>query len=137
MPPLHAYVHSKLPGDAPSEVTVVAPALNKSRVAHWVSDSDKAVRNAELRLAQAIEGLKADGVAVRGQVGDAKPIAALEDAHAIFDVDAVVLSTFPPGESHWLERGLVEDAKARLSVPVHHFVTEYGLDEAEPEAVAS
>lgn len=135
-PELHQFVHSQL-GDMPSEVTVVAPALNNSKVAHWVSDSDEAIHDAELRLAQAIDGLKADGVAVGGQVGDAKPIVALEDALAVLDIDAVVLSTFPAGESHWLEDGLVEDAKARLSVPVHHFVTEYGLQDARKEAATS
>lgn len=133
---LHEYVHRALPGGAPSEVTVVAPALNNSKVAHWVSDSDEAVRDAELRLAQAIDGLKADGVAVRGQVGDAKPIVALEDALSLHRIDAVVLSTFPTGESHWLEEDLVKEAQARLTVPVHHFVTEYGLDEAKQGSTA-
>ena len=136
-PELHDYVHSALPGDAPSEVTVVAPALNNSRLAHFVSDSDEAIQDAELRLAQAIEGLKAENVSVQGQVGDARPITALEDALAVLEVDAVVLSTFPAGESHWLEDGLVEEAQARLSVPVHHFVTEYGLKGTGKDPVAS
>ena len=133
-PELHAFVHSELPGDAASEVTVIAPAINSSKLAHWVSDSDEAIQDAELRLAQAVDGLKADGVAVRGQVGDAHPLTALEDALSLFEIDAVVLSTFPHGESHWQEDGLVEQAQARLSVPVHHFVTEYGLDRAAPPA---
>jgi len=131
-PALHDYVHAEI-GDRLAEVTVVAPALNNSKVAHWVSDSDEAFEDAELRLAQAVEGLKGDGVAVRGQVGDADPLTALEDALAVFEADAVVISTFPPGKSHWQEKGLLEDAQARLSVPVHHFVTEYGLDEARSE----
>lgn len=130
-PELHEFVHSELGGES-SEVTVIAPALNDSRLAHWVSDSDEAVRDAELRLAQAIDGLKADGVAVRGQVGDAHPLTALEDALAVLEIDAVVLSTFPQADSHWQEDGLVEKAQAQLDVPVHHFVTEYGLDRAAP-----
>lgn len=84
-----------------------------------------------------IEGLKADGIAVRGQVGDADPLTALEDALSVFEADAVVISTLPPGESHWQEKGLLGDAEARLSVPVHHFVTEYGLDEARRERTAN
>ncbi len=132
-PALHAFVHDQL-AERPSEVTVVAPALNSSKLAHWVSDSDEALQDAELRLAQAIDGLKADGVAVRGQVGDASPMTALEDALSVIDADAVVLSTFPAGKSHWLEKGLVEEATTRLDVPVHHFVTEYGLEHARQEA---
>lgn len=135
-PELHQFVHSEI-GDMPSEVTVIAPALNNSKVAHWVSDSDEAVRDAELRLAQAVEGLKANQVAVQGQVGDADPLVALEDAVHLHAIDAVVLSTFPAGESHWQENGLVEKAMKRLSVPVHHFVTEYGLDESRKGTIAS
>lgn len=54
-----------------------------------------------------IEGLKADGIAVRGQVGDADPLTALEDALSVFEADAVVIATLPPGESHWQEKGLL------------------------------
>lgn len=131
-PALHEFVHNEL-GERLAEVTIVAPALNESKLAHWVSDSDEALQDAELRLAQAIEGLKADGVAVRGQVGDADPLTALEDALAVFEIDAVVLSTFPDSDSHWLENGLVGKAQAKLDVPVHHFVSEYGLAEARKE----
>lgn len=132
-PELHAFVHEQL-GDPPGHVLVVAPALNDSRLAHWVSDSDEAVAAARERLALAVEGLEADGVTVEGVVGDAEPLQAIEDALASFPADAIVLSTHPPDASHWLEARLVESTIERLTVPVHHFVSEYALQSAPERA---
>ena len=127
-PGLHAFVHEKA-GAPPAEVVVVAPALNNSRLAHLVSDSDGAMKDARARLDLALEGLQADGIEVTGTVGDAEPLTAIEDALSVFAADAVVISTFPAEQSHWLEEGLLEQATERLDIPVHHYVTEYGLDE--------
>lgn len=132
-PALHAFVHEHL-ADRPAQVTVVAPALNDSRIAHWVSDSDEARVEAGKRLDLAVEGLTTKGVTVTGHVGDADPMTALEDALSQFPADGVVLATFPPEESHWLEEGLLEAAQERLTVPIHHFVSEYGLEQqAHPD----
>ena len=134
-PELHGFVHAQLPA-RPARITVVAPALNDSRLAHFVSDTGKAVAAAAGRLEQAIEGLTIEGVTVTGRVGDAKPITALEDALAQDRVDLIVLATFPRGKSHWLESGLRE-AVDELGVPVRHFMTEYGLDDSPDERVAT
>lgn len=130
-PGLHDFVHTQLT-ERPAEVIIVAPALNNSKLAHWVSDTDEARADAAERLELAVEGLTTDGVTVSGHIGDAKPLAALEDALSQFPADLLVLSTFPPGESHWLEDGLLEGAE-ELPVPVLHYVTEYGL---EPKSAA-
>lgn len=128
-PELHAAVLDRL-GDPPGHVLVVAPALNESRLAHFVSDSDEAAAAARERLDLAVEQLAGDGVTVDGVVGDAVPLRAIADALAEFPADEVVISTHPDGDSNWLENGLLDDARAELDIPVHHFVTEYGLDEA-------
>jgi len=127
-PELHAFVRDRL-GDPPASVLVVAPAFNDSRLAYRVSDSDAAMAAARERLAAAIDGIAADGISVEGVVGDARPLTALEDALAGFAPDEVIVSTYPAGASHSLEKGLLEDARALLDVPVRHFVTEYGLEE--------
>ena len=121
-------LHEDIAGRAGSraEVLVVAPALN-SRVRHWVSDSDGAVEAAHVRLASAVEELQRRGVNARGQVGDAEPLHAIEDALVNFDAAQILLSTHPPGQSHWLEKGLVEQAGARFDQPVTHLVSGYGL----------
>jgi hypothetical protein len=35
-----------------------------------------------------------------------------------------VVSTHPPGRSHWLEQGVVETARMRYDVPVTHVVVD-------------
>ena len=130
-PGLHAFVHEQA-GEPPAEVLVVAPALN-SRLRHFVSDSDAAVAAAQARVDLAVQGLEAEGLTVTGSVGDARPLTALEDALSQFAADAVVISTFPDEESSWLEAGLIEQATERVAVPVHHFVTEYGLEDRGKE----
>lgn len=116
---------------------MVAPALNDSRIAHWVSDTDEARAAATARLDLAVEGLTTKGVEVTGHVGDADPVTALEDALSQATCDGVVIATFPPEESHWLEKGLLEAAQERLTVPIHHFVSEYGLQQARQETTVA
>jgi GABA permease len=46
-----------------------------------------------------------------------------------FGADEIVISTHPPGRSHWLEQGVVEGARERFDVPVYHVVVDL---EAQP-----
>jgi hypothetical protein len=108
--------------DAPIDVLVVVPALN-SRLRHWLSDIDDAVARAHERLEIALADLRTRGVRARGEVGDANPLVAIDDALAHFPASAIVIATLPPGESNWLERGLIEKATARFDVPVTHLVS--------------
>lgn len=110
----------------PGEVLIVAPALN-SRLRHWTSDVDGAVREAGERLETAVVLLQAEGIAARGTVGDADPVVAIEDAMASFEAHAVLISTWPEGRSNWLERRLLERARQRFDVPIGHVVSRYGL----------
>jgi hypothetical protein len=107
-------------------VRVVAPALN-SRVRHWVSDSDEAVRAASERLGLALDWLGERGVDAEGEVGDADPLVAIEDALARFPATVLVISTHPKGRSNWLERDIVRRAEERFGLPVDHLVSGYGL----------
>ena len=111
-----------------ADVLVIAPALN-SRVRHWVSDTDAAVRAAQARLGSAVEELQRRGVDARGEVGDADPLRAIEDALVKFEPEEILLSTHPPGQSHWLEKGLVEEAQTRFQQPVTHLVSVYAVDQ--------
>lgn len=112
--------------DPSGRVHVVAPALN-SRLRHWVTDTDAAVRKAGLRLLQAVDALREVGLDAEGSVGDADPMHAIEDVLAQFDADAVLISTWPEGHSNWLERDLVTRAEVALAVPVYHVVSRYGV----------
>lgn len=123
---LHDEIRSRATGPE-LEVLAVAPALN-SRLRHWVSDTDDAVGAAAARLQRAVESLQEAGIEARGEVGDADPLTAIADALAVFRADEVIVSTHPPGRSHWLERGLVERARERHDVVVTHVVSAYGLE---------
>jgi hypothetical protein len=113
------------------EVLLVAPALN-TRLRHWVSDTDGALADARERLDRALEYLHDAGVVVRGEVGDADPLLAIEDALVGFDPAEIIISTWPEGQSNWLERNLIVAAQERFERPIVHLVSHYGA--AEPVA---
>ena len=115
----------KLSEGVREEILVVCPALN-SRVRHWASDEDPARAAAQGRLHASIARLAEDGIHARGEIGDADPLQAMEDTLRTFGADEIVISTHPPGRSHWLEQGIVEGARARFDVPVSHVVVDLG-----------
>ncbi len=110
-------------------VLVVCPALN-SPVRHWASDEDSAREAAGDRLALSLQAMRAAGLDASGEIGDGDPIQAIEDALRTFQPDELIVSTHPPGRSHWLERGVVERAEERFALPLTHVVVDLG---APPE----
>ncbi len=120
-------VRERAGGDG--HVLVVAPALN-SRLKHMTSDTDEATEAAAERLDEALGYLAGAGVHAQGSVGDADPLQAIDDAMAGFPADAIVIATFPPEQSHWLEKDLIERAQDGTGVPVVHVTTTYGLPAA-------
>ena len=105
------------------EVLVVTPALN-SPLRHWASDEDGARAAASRRLEQSLARLHDLGIDARGEVGDADPLQAMEDAMRTFGADEIIISTHPEGRSHWLERGVVSAARERFAVPITHVVVD-------------
>ena len=105
------------------EVLVVSPALN-SPLRTWTSDEDGARATAQERLDASLARLRDAGINVRGEVGDGDPLQAIEDALRTFGADEVIVSTHPEGRSNWLERGVVDGARARFTVPITHVVVD-------------
>ncbi len=103
---------------------MVAPVLNAS-VRDEVSDDD-ARRRAEQRLAHSVATLAELGLHPRGEVGDADPGRALQDALVSFAADEVIIATHPAERSNWLARGVVEKAQAQFHLPVTHIVVGAG-----------
>jgi hypothetical protein len=116
------------------ELLVVCPALN-SRLRHWASDEDPARAQAQARLDSSLARLASVGITARGEIGDADPLQAMEDALRTFGADEIVISTHPPGRSHWLERGVVEGARERFDVPVTHVVVDLAAAEQKVESL--
>jgi 4-amino-4-deoxy-L-arabinose transferase-like glycosyltransferase len=117
-----------------ANVLVVSPALN-SKLKHWTSDEDQARAAAEERLGRSIAQLEQLGIPARGEVGDADPVQAIEDALRTFGPDLIVISTHPEGRSNWLERGVVASARERFTVPITHVVVDLEAEATSAEPV--
>jgi len=115
--------------DVDEQVLLVCPALN-SRVRTWTSDEEPARAGAQERLDASLSRLAEAGVSARGEIGDGDPLQALEDALREFPADEIVVSTHPPGRSHWLEQGVVEQARQRYDVPITHVVVDLAAAES-------
>jgi hypothetical protein len=115
---------------ARAEILVVTPALN-SPLKHWVSDDDGAREAAQERLDRSLARLREAGVEARGEVGDGEPLQAIEDALRTFGADEIIISTHPEGRSHWLERGVVSNARERFDLPITHVVVDLEREREE------
>jgi hypothetical protein len=113
----------------PSEVLVVAPVLSRSRLGHWLSaDTHRRRRQAEERLTRSVEAMRAAGLTARGEIGDADPLQAIDDAIRTFRPDEIVISTHPPDRSTWLERRVVQHARVRFTLPITHVIVDLAAD---------
>jgi GABA permease len=79
---------------------------------------------AQQRLDDTLDALRGDGLTVTGELGDYRPLVALDKAMREFRPDHVVISTHPEDRSTWLRHGVVDDARERYDVPVQHVVVE-------------
>ena len=114
---------------AGGEVVVVAPALARSRLEHWLaSDVERRQEEAAARLDESLRAFADAGLNARGHLGDADPLQALDDALRVFDPDEVVISTHPPARSNWLERQVVRRARERYEMPITHVVVDLELE---------
>jgi hypothetical protein len=77
---------------------------------------------ADDRLAASIVAMRAVGVDATGEIGDADPIQAIEDALRTFRADELVVSMLPRGNSQWLELDVVERARERFDLPLTHVI---------------
>jgi hypothetical protein len=107
-----------------AEIHIVAPIVC-SRAHYIASDVDTELDEARSRLATALAWAESEGVAVTGKVGDANAaFAAIEDELRRYGADEVIISTYPPGRSNWLETGIVERLRDELDIPVTHVVVD-------------
>lgn len=98
---------------------LVVPAVPQGL--HRVVDPEVAgVEAARERLERALPVLsEAAGQEVTGHVGDANPLAAIEDAVNLQGYDEIILSTLPWRISRWLRIDLPSKVRA-LGLPVLH-----------------
>jgi hypothetical protein len=106
-------------GDEAPEVRVVVPAAKLSPLQWLASDEDAARARAAEDAQAAADALPG---AAEGEVGDADPVQAIEDALRTFPADELVIATRAGDEADWLERGSGEEALRRFDLPVRRVV---------------
>jgi GABA permease len=122
---LHETLH-RIEGSEQAEYLVVVPANPvdtgdaETEGAAFVWEA--AGRSARRRLEQTLQTLRSQGLTVSGELGDYRPLVALDNAMREFHPDHVVISTHPEDRSTWLRHGVVAEARERYDVPVQHVV---------------
>ena len=104
-----------------THVRVLVPAL-VSRRAHWASVTDRAHEDAQRRVDAALRRVPNTGTT--GQVADAEPLQAIEDALVTFPADQIVVATRRETPWQGLEPRLASLVRARFAVPVEQLVFE-------------
>jgi hypothetical protein len=103
----------------PVVMRVVSPALAGSRLKYLTSDADEGIRKATQRLEQSVIELnRSENTIVSGEVGEADPVLAIEDALVSFPAEEIVLVVPPRGECRWAARNLLEKTEKRFDLPV-------------------
>lgn len=100
----------------PHVFTLVVPATPPHEHTIWTEGEAEHV--ARRNLTSALAGLRATGAEIKGKVGDASPILAIEDALLVDRYDEIILSTLAPGASRWLKRRLPDRVEHRFGLPL-------------------
>ena len=97
---------------------VVVPACH-SRDSSWITEGHDHAE-AEKRLEVALTRFRELGAEADGEVGDASPLLAINDALLAGSYDGVILSTLPAGASRWLKQDLPHRIERKLGIKVIH-----------------
>jgi hypothetical protein len=103
---------------ARTEVLVVAPAVNESPVAFWVSDSDEAIADAESVAQATADALRDRAARATATTGDSEPLVALQDALATFPADRILVFARDEEHARYREDDMFSEAERRFGVPV-------------------
>ncbi|MDX6325229.1 MAG: permease [Nocardioidaceae bacterium] len=128
---LHDALHG-IEGSEEAEYLVVVPAnpidtgQAEREGAAFVWEAT--ARAAQQRLDETLSTLREQGLTVEGELGDYRPLVALDRAVQQFGPDHVIISTQPESRSTWLRHNVVADAREKYQIPVQHVV----VDEAVP-----
>jgi GABA permease len=119
----------EIDGSDRAEYLVVVPAnpvdTGQADLAGAAFAWEATTRAAQARRTQTPSTLQGRGLSVRGELGDYRPLVALDVAVQEFRPDHVVISTHPEERSTWLHHGVVDEARRRYEdIDVEHVVVE-------------
>jgi hypothetical protein len=119
--PLFARIR-ELARAGPSAFHVVVPATPPT---DHVWTEEEAATTATSRLDSALERMAGLGLDADGEVGDASPMLAIEDAiREQGPFEAIVLSTLPPRLSRWLRLDLPHRVESAFGLRLIHVIGE-------------
>lgn len=122
-PELLRHISQVVRDDPGADFTLLVPA---TPVGHRFTWEDKeTTENAERNAAHARSMLEDAGANVRAtSIGGRVPIEAIQDAIREHPgINAIIISTLPPGLSRWLRVDLISQARKRTGLPVTHVVS--------------
>ena len=80
--------------------------------------------DASSRLAHTLQRLEEEGMMAIGQVSDADPFTAIQNALRFYAVDEIVISTLPSTKSGWLRSDLINRVRQTTGKDVQHVVVQ-------------
>jgi hypothetical protein len=80
--------------------------------------------DANERLAHTLQRLEEEGLMAIGQVTEADPFTAIQNAIRFYNVDEIVISTFPSTRSGWLRSDLINRVRQTTGKDVQHVVVQ-------------
>jgi hypothetical protein len=83
-----------------------------------------AVKRARARLDQVVDRARGQGIVAAGMVGDPDPYTATMNALSVFQIQDIVISTYPQTRSGWLRSDLIERVRKASHKPVTHIVAQ-------------
>ena len=105
----------------PCEFTLLVPATPHGLA--WAADPDAGHEEAERHRQAFLDELREEGLEVEdAKVGDADPLAAIQDECNFSEYDELIVSTLPLKISKWLHVDLPRKARAATGLPVTHVV---------------
>jgi hypothetical protein len=102
----------------PTEVRLVAPAVELNTLHHTLGDVDEPRVEATRRLEKALAAVRATGLEATGEVGDPDPVQAAQDALLTRPAEEVLIFCHAEDCRDWYEGGLWQHAEESLAPPL-------------------
>jgi hypothetical protein len=110
--------------EVPTEVRLVAPAVESNTLHRTLGDVDEPRVEARERLEKALAAVRATGLKVSGEVGDSDPVQAAQDALLKRPAEEVLIFCHADDCRDWYEGGLWRHAEESLAPPLKMVVVD-------------